>query len=254
MYARRRAPIRRPACLPSRRGRPNPSRGAQGGLHARAGLHPLPAARGDPHAGRLRRRERGRGPHVHRGGARARRRTSGVSRSWAPPGRCSTSCSRAWACSRDDVFVVQRPEVPPARQPRPGAGGDRELPGVPARAGRADPPEGHLHAGELLDEAPARRPDRDHAPARPSGDPRHRAACGAAVPDPPSGGGALHALAAGHAARGLRAAARGSWRCRSRTSPARARARAGAGAEPATVGAPAPEDARGRAAGVCSSP
>ena len=66
-------------------------------------------------------------------------------------------------------------EVPAPGQPRPAAGRDRELPGVPAAPGRADRADRHLHARQLLDEAAARRPDRDHAPARPAGGARRSA-------------------------------------------------------------------------------
>ena len=113
----------------------------------------------------------------------------------------------------------ERPEVPASRQPRPAAAGDRQLPGLPVPPARADRAEGGLHARELRDEAPARRPvDRHHEAPRPRGDPRHRPARRAAVPDLPPGRRALHALAARHPARRLRAAAR----------PARARPAAAA--------------------------
>ena len=113
----------------------------------------------------------------------------------------------------------ERAEVPPARQPRPAAGRDRELPGLPARAGRADRAARDLHAGQLLDEAAARRPDRDHAPARPARGARARPPRRAALPALPPGGGALHAVDARDAARRLRAppgAARAWGRRRSR--------------------------------------
>ena len=108
---------------------------------------------------------------------------------------------------RAEVFIANIAQVPASRQPRPAAGRDRELPGVPAAPGRADPADGDLHARQLLDQAAARRPDRDHAPARPARGARARRARGAAVPDLPPGRRAVHAAHARDAARGLRAAA-----------------------------------------------
>ena len=75
----------------------------------------------------------------------------------------------------------ERPQVPAARQPRPAAGRDRRLPGLPLPPARADRAARRLHARQLLDEAAARRPgDRHHAAARARGDPHDRAArrCG----------------------------------------------------------------------------
>ena len=69
-------------------------------------------------------------------------------------------------------------------------------------------PDRDLHARQLLDEAPARRPDGHHAPARPAGGADARRARRAAVPDLPPGGRAIHAADARDAARGLRAPAR----------------------------------------------
>ena len=54
----------------------------------------------------------------------------------------------------------ERPEVPPARQPRPAAAGDRRLPGLPVPPARADRAARRLHARQLRDEAAARRPRR----------------------------------------------------------------------------------------------
>ena len=66
------------------------------------------------------------------------------------------------------VFYREHAQVPASGQPRSAAGRDRELPGVPAAPGRADPADGDLHARQLLDQAAARRPDGDHAAARPA--------------------------------------------------------------------------------------
>src|SRR5918992_1709410 len=92
-------------------------------------------------------------------------------------------------------------------QPRSSAAGDRRVPGLPVPAARADRAAGGLHARQLRDEAAARRPDRDHAPARARGAAADRAAQRAAVPDLPPGGGALHAEDARDPARGLPATA-----------------------------------------------
>ena len=75
------------------------------------------------------------------------------------PGRasCSRSCSARSGSRRDDVFIANALEVPPARQPRPAAAGDRQLPGVALPPARADRAEGGLHARQLRHEAAARR-------------------------------------------------------------------------------------------------
>ncbi len=101
-------------------------RAAEGGLRARARVHRLPAA-SDPHDGRVRGRQRGRGPDVHRRGVRGRARTSRGCRSSAGRGSCSTRCCRRSGWSALGVHR-QRRQVPPARQPRPPPGGDRVLP------------------------------------------------------------------------------------------------------------------------------
>ena len=74
-------------------------RGAQGRLPPGAGLHPLPAARRDAHHRRLRLGQRRRRPDVRRRGARAATRTSRACPSSARPASCSTSCSARSACS-----------------------------------------------------------------------------------------------------------------------------------------------------------
>ena len=127
----------------------------------------------------------------------------------------------------------QRPEVPSSRQPRPAAAGDRQLPGLPVPPARADRAEGGLHARELLHEAPARRPvDGHHRAPRPRGDPRHRATRGPALPDLPPGRRALHALAARHAARRLRAPAGAARPGSAAPAAAAGRARAGSSRSP----------------------
>ena len=158
---------------------------------------PVAAQRG------LRLGRRGRGPDVRRRGARRQR---GPSRAAVRrPGR--EAAGEAAGRDRDGAggrLHRERPEVPASRQPRPAAGRDRGLPRLPEPPGRADRAEGHLHAGELLDQAPARRPDGDHAPARAGGGPDRRGAGRPALPALPPRGRALHAVDAGDAARGLR--------------------------------------------------
>ena len=51
----------------------------------------------------------------------------------------------------------ERAQVPPARQPRPAAGGDRGLRGPPLPADRADPAEGRRDARQLRDQAALRQ-------------------------------------------------------------------------------------------------
>ncbi len=100
------------------------------------------------------------------------------------------------------------PKVQASRQPRPAAGRARQLPRVPAAAGRADRARRDLQPRQLLHEAAARGSDGDHAPPRPPrGDPARRAR-GAPLPDLPPRGRALHPAHARDAARGLRAASR----------------------------------------------
>ena len=95
--------------------------GAQGRLPPGAGLHPLPAARRDPHHGGLRLGQRRRRPDVRRRGARAATRTSRGCRSWGRPASCWTSCSRRSACSASDVFICNTLKCRPPgnRDPHP---------------------------------------------------------------------------------------------------------------------------------------
>ena len=60
----------------------------------------------------------------------------------------------------------ERPQVPPAGQPRSRARGDRVLQAVPAQADRADRAARDLHARQLLHEAAHPPPGRHHARAR----------------------------------------------------------------------------------------
>ena len=82
--------------------------------------------------------------------------------------------------ARADVFIanVLKCRPPGNRDPHPSR--DRGLPGLPVAADRPHPAARAVHAGELLDQAPARRPDRDHAPARQRRGAHHRPAarCG----------------------------------------------------------------------------
>ena len=109
---------------------------------------------------------------------------------------------------------LQRPEVPPAREPRSAAGRDRRLPGLPVPPARADRAARRVHARQLRDEAAARRPGhRDHAAARPRGAAPDRAAQRAPVPALPPGRGALHAVDARDPADRLRPHPGRSSRC-----------------------------------------
>ena len=181
-------------------------RGAHVGLPRGARLHPLPGAGAHAQPGRLRRRQRRRRPHVRRRGARREggRARHPVRRRGRQAARRAARRGRPRALGR---LHRERPQVPPSRQPRPAAGGDRQLPGLPHAPGRAHRAAGDLHARQLRDEAPARRAGRHLAAARPGRDHHGRPARGAAVPALPPGRGALHALAARHAARRRRAAA-----------------------------------------------
>ena len=199
------------------------ARGAQGRLAAGAGVHAscpqLASTRQTVVFGSGQRRRR---PDVRRRGARRQRGQAGpaVRRPGRPAARHAARRDRP---RRAATCSSQRAEVPASRQPRSAAAGDRQLPGLPVPPARADRAAGGLHARQLLHEAAARRPDRDHAPARARGDPADRAAARAAVPDLPPGGGALHAVDARDAARGLPPAARSCWRSIRPSSPSRSR-------------------------------
>ena len=75
--------------------------------------------------------------------------------------------------------------------------------------------------GQLRDEAPARRPDRDHAAARPGRGAHDRPAAGPAVPDLPPGGRALHARACSRRCGPTSPACPSCWRSTRRPSPSR---------------------------------
>ena len=136
--------------------------------------------------------------------------------------------------SREERLHRQRPQVAPARQPRPPAAGDRVLPALPVRAGAADRAEGRLHARQLRHQAAQRQPGRDHQGAGDAAGARagrpHRLPAAALPP----GRGAAHPGGEGDPARRLRAAAgaarrlpcrprrrRSTRRWRSRTPPRR---------------------------------
>ena len=144
--------VRRAARTHARRA----ARGAQGGVRPGEGLRALPGARRDAQDGRVRLGQRRRRADVRRRGARRFARTSRGCRSSGAPGNCWRRCSGRSGCS-ETTCLSRTSQVPSARQPRSAADRDRQLPGVPAPPGRADPAGGDLHAGQLLDEAAARR-------------------------------------------------------------------------------------------------
>ena len=192
----------------------------------RCGLHALRAGR-DPHPGRLRLRLADRRPDVRRRGARLPRGQAGraVRRRGGQAARQAARGDRAHPRGR---VRRERPEMPPAGQPRPAAGGDRVLRAAPLEADRADPAEADRDARQLRDQAALRQAERHHAGARPRAAGRARREPGHPLSDLPSGGGALHPADAPGARGGLRAdpgaARRGSARrsrwCR-RPSPSR---------------------------------
>ena len=128
-------------------------------------MRDVPAAGRDAHDGGLRGGQRRRRPDVRRRGAGRERGQAGpaVRRPGRQAAGEAAGGDRPGARGR---VHRQRAQVPPARQPRPAPARDRGLPGLPVAADRPDRAARDLHAGELLDQAPARRPDRDHAPAR----------------------------------------------------------------------------------------
>ena len=207
-------------------------RGAQGRLPAGVGLHALPAARLDPPDRRLRLGPRGRRPDVRRRGAGRQRGQAGrpvrrpggqAARPAARRDRADARRTSSWSTSSSAGLPATatrcRRRSTTARTTC-SASSSLIQPRVVCTLGnfatkllRADPSTGitRLHGREEVRvDRPARR---------------------AAVPDLPPGRGALHALAARHAARRLRAPARAA-----RARPAAA-ARAG---EPEPV-VPEPE-------------
>ena len=132
-----------------------------------------------------------RGPdHVHRRGARSRR---------GRPGRAVRG-SRRPAPHADDrgrhgpAALVrlhrERPEVPSARKPEPGAGRDRLVPRLPRDADRPREARGARRARQVRRTLPPRNRGGHHAPARKVGKlSRHSgdAHVSPVVPPPPAG-------------------------------------------------------------------
>ena len=117
------------------------------------------------HQGGVRRGRPRRRPHVRRRGARLPRGPAGPA--VRRPGRqAPRAAARVHRHDPRAGLHRQRPQEPPAQQPRPAAGGDRRLPSVPVAADRDHRAQGHLHAGQLRDQAPQRGPDRHHQGAR----------------------------------------------------------------------------------------
>ena len=144
------------------------SRVAEGRLRGGPHVHPLSAAQ-DADDGRVRGRERRRRADVHRGGTRRERGPAGPAVRRARRGSCSTSCSSrsgstARTCSSPTTLKCRPPDN---RDPHPNE--IEACSGLPAPAGRSDRADRHLHARQLLDEAAARRHDRDLPSARAGG-------------------------------------------------------------------------------------
>ena len=115
-------------------------------------------ARRDAHEGGVRRGRPRRRPHVRRRGARLPRGPAGPA--VRRPGRqAARAAARVHRHDARAGLHRQRPQEPPAQQPRPASRGDRRLPAVPVAADRDHPAQGHLHAGQLRDQAAERRPD-----------------------------------------------------------------------------------------------
>ena len=131
-----------------------------------------------PDPGGVRGRQRRRGPDVRRRGARA----AGGSPGPALRGPGGQAARRA-AGGRGPVprrgVHHQRPEVAPARQPRPPARRDRGLPALPRPPDRADRADGDLHARKLRHQAADPLEPRDHggSGAPPGARDRRRARC-----------------------------------------------------------------------------
>ena len=109
-------------------------------------------------------------------------------------------------------------QVPPARQPRPAAGGEAAVRAVAVQADRADQAEGRRHLGQLRDEAADRQGDRDHAHPRRAAAGGYGPATVTALPALPPGGSALHAGDVEGARGGLREAAGAAGAARSSRS------------------------------------
>jgi hypothetical protein len=154
-------------------------------------VHQVPAV-ADPNAGRLRRRRSPRRPDVRRRGTRLPRGQArrAVRRSGREAAGSAAGGHRARAVTG---LHRERPEVPPAGEPRPDAGRDRVLRRPPLQADRAHPAEGHRDARQLRDEAPVRQAARDHPRPRHRADRDARRDEGDALPALPSRSGALHA-------------------------------------------------------------
>src|SRR5437763_17897 len=160
-----------------------------------------------------------RGVRVARGEAgRPGRRPGGEA------GRAAAVRRRALARRR---LYRERPQVPPARQPRPAAGRDRGVRAAPFPPDRAHRAQGDRDARQLRDEAPLGPAARDHTRARPGAGAHDRRPQRPPLPALPPGSRALHAGDAEGARGGLRAPARAdrTWRATGCCG-----ARAGAGA------------------------
>ena len=94
---------------------------------------------------------------------------------------------------RGDVFICNTLKCRPPGNRDPHPNEIESCQRLSPQPGRADRADRDLHAGQLLDQAAARRHDRHLPAARPRGGADDRAAGGAAVSALPPGGRALHA-------------------------------------------------------------
>ena len=177
----------------------------------------------DADAGRVRRGQRRRRSDVHRRGAGSRR---GPARAAVrrPRGQAAGQVAGRDRARASRRVHRQHAQVPPAQQPRPLSERDRDLQRLSAPAGGADPAEGDLHAGELLDQAAASRLDRDLTAAWARRGPHDRDQGGSAAAALPPRGGVVHAVQSADAARRFRPHSRPAGPRSAATARARARA------------------------------
>ena len=111
----------------------------------------------------------------------------------ASPASSSTGLLEGIGLQRDGRVHRQRPQVPPAGQPRPRAGRDPVLRAAPVPPDLAHPAAHGLHAGQLRDQAALGPAGRHLAGARARAADRGRRPPPAALPALPPGGGPLRA-------------------------------------------------------------
>ena len=139
---------------------------------------------------------------------------------WPPvrgPGRgAARAVARRDRARRRSRVPRERPQVPPAAEPRPARGRDRRVRAAPLPSDRARAAACGRHARELRHEAPLRALVRDHPRPRPGAGGDALVDDRPALPALPPGGRALHAVDAEGAGGRFRAAP-----CPARSSAAR---------------------------------